>query len=374
MPTSHPTTAVSIGGLIPASTELLINLAYLNREATGLSHYGLQLVPHLARTLHPVLLAPYGLDGATTLRIPDNMTAIQGLQGHLRRLIWTQTQLGKIYRNLGSRLLFSPIPEAPLGRSIRKVIMVHDVIPLRFPNHSFSSLYFRHYLPALLNEATHIFCNSHATAQDLQTFFRVPDQHVTITPLACDRQQFRPLRLNRRNYFVYVGRLNPYKNLQRLIEAFAMVQQQLDCELWIVGPVDRRFLPVIQAQLEAQGLTAVVKFKNYVPREQLPIILNQAIALVHPSLWEGFGLTVLEAMSCGTPVLVSDRASLPEVVGDAGLYFDPSQPAAIAAAMQAVAQEPGLQQRLSTAALARSQQFSWERTSQITIRQLQALL
>nr|WP_261789937.1 glycosyltransferase [Synechococcus elongatus] len=138
--------------------------------------------------------------------------------------------------------------------------------------------------------------------------------------------------------------------------------------------MDRRFLPVIQAQLEAQGLTAVVKFKNYVPREQLPIILNQAIALVHPSLWEGFGLTVLEAMSCGTPVLVSDRASLPEVVGDAGLYFDPSQPAAIAAAMQAVAQEPGLQQRLSTAALARSQQFSWERTSQITIRQLQALL
>ncbi|WP_126147077.1 glycosyltransferase family 4 protein [Synechococcus elongatus] len=373
MPT-YPTTAASIGGLVPASSDLLINLAYLNQEATGLSHYGLQLVPHLIRILHPVLLSPCRWPGATTLQIPNNMTAIQGLQGHLRRLIWTQTQLGQIYHQIGSRLLFSPVPEAPLGQSIRKVITVHDLIPLRFPSRSFSTLYFRSHLPRLLKESTHIFCNSQATAQDLQSFYQVPEQRLTITPLACDRQQFRPLRLDRRNYFVYVGRLNPYKNLQRLIKAFALIQRQLDCELWLVGPVDRRFLPAVQAQIEAQGLTEVVRFKNYVPREELPIILNQAIALVHPSLWEGFGLTVLEAMSCGTPVLVADRSSLPEVVGDAGLYFDPLQPEAIAESMQAIAQDSGLQQRLSAAALARSQQFSWERTSRITIQQLQALL
>lgn len=369
-----PTTAASIGGLVPASADLLINLAYLNQEATGLSHYGLQLVPHLIRTLHPVLLSPHSWAGATTLQIPSNMTAIQGLPGHLRRLTWTQIQLAQIYRQLSSRLLFSPVPEAPLGRSIRKVITVHDLIPLRFPSQSFSTLYFRGHLPRLLQESTHIFCNSQATAQDLQSFYRVPEQRLTITPLACDRHQFRPLRLERRNYFVYVGRLNPYKNLKRLLEAFALVRQQFDCELWLVGPVDRRFLPAVQAQIQAQRLTEVVQFKNYVPREELPIILNQAIALVHPSLWEGFGLTVLEAMSCGTPVLVSDRSSLPEVVGDAGLYFDPLQPGAIAEAMRAVAQDSGLQQRLSAAALARSQQFSWERTSRITIQQLQALL
>lgn len=374
MTTANSPAPIAIGGLLPASSELLINLAFLSPEATGLSHYALQLVPHLARSLHPVLLSPLCLEAATTVRIPDNMTAMQGAAGHLRRLAWTQSTLVSFYRQFQSRLLFSPVPEAPLGRSLRKVITVHDCIPLRFPNRSFSSLYFQTYLPLLLREATHIFCNSQATAQDLQQFYRLPENRLTVTPLACDRQQFRPLRLDRRNYFVYVGRLNPYKNLGRLLEAFAQVQRQLDCELWIVGPVDRRFLPTVQEQIQAYGLTEVVQFKNYVPREQLPIILNQAIALVHPSLWEGFGLTVLEAMSCGTPVLVSDRSSLPEVVGDAGLYFDPLQSEAIAAAMLAVAQESGLQQKLSQAALARSQQFSWERTSRITIQQLQALL
>jgi glycosyltransferase involved in cell wall biosynthesis len=161
--------------------------------------------------------------------------------------------------------------------------------------------------------------------------------------------------------------------LQRLIDAFAGLRSS-ECQLWIAGPPDKRYTPVLQAQVNHLGLTHQVKFLDYVHYDQLPIIINQALALVFPSLWEGFGLPVLEAMACGTPVITSNLSSLPEVVGDAALLVDPYNTGEITEAMQAVATDSKLRSHLRTLSLKQASQFSWEKTAQATIEVLKQYL
>ena len=347
--------------------QLLINLSFLTSKPTGITTYATNLFPHL-QPLNPTLLVSQPIANYSCYPISSNLTPEQGTQGHLRRLLWTQLQLGQIYHQLKSRLLFSPIPEAPIFSNCRYIVMVHDLIPLRFPK-PFSRLtaYFRYYLPQVLAQAQHIICNSTATARDLTDFFGIPSEKITPILLAYDADSFRFLDLPTSNYFLYIGRHEAYKNLHRLIAAFAALPNCRDYELWLAGPSDRRSTPSVIAQVEHLGLTAQVKFLDYVPYAELPTIINQAQALVFPTLWEGFGLPVLEAMACGTPVITSNLSSLPEVAGDAAILVNPYKVEEIASAMQAVAEDSGLRSHLRQLALARASHFSWAKTGQATV-------
>lgn len=345
---------------------LLINLSSVLPQPTGLATYSLNLVKELA-SLAPDVVSPTDLKVGQHYPSPPDLTADHGLKGHLKRLIWTQTKLPQLYRRLAADLLFSPIPEAPLWSGCHWVVTVHDLIPLRFfKAASPAALYNRHYIPQVLHQSQHIICNSEATAHDIIHFCQIPAQKVTPIALAYDAEHFRFLQLPTKPYFLHLGRIAPYKNVQRLINAFATLANHSDYELWLAGPPDQRYLPAIAAQIREKGIASQVKFLNYVPYSELPILLNQAIALVFPSLWEGFGLPVLEAMACGTPVITSNLASLPEVAGDAALLVDPYDEAAIALAMKDVATDSLLHSQLRIAGLERVKQFSWEKTGKAT--------
>jgi len=269
--------------------------------------------------------------------------------------------------------------------------MVHDLIPLRFPKpNSPLTPYFRYYIPQILTQAQHILCNSTATARDITDFYHIPAAKITPIPLAYDANHFRPLCAPLRQplrpsafpkqphpatsapnpYFLYIGRHDPYKNLHQLINAFAKLPNGGDYELWIAGSSDKRYTPKLQAQANHLGLSHQVKFLNYVPYNQLPILLNNAIALIFPSLWEGFGLPVLEAMACGTPVITSNLSALPEVAGDAAILVNPYNTSELAAAMYSIATDNQLRSRLSTLGLQRARQFSWAKTGQQTVEVL----
>ena len=348
-------------------TGLLINLSLLMEKPTGISTYALNVVPGLAE-LDPLLLTadPLGPQRFPTFRhaaVPGDMTPHQGSRGHLRRLIWTQRQLPRLYREQRGSLIFSPVPEAPLAQGCRTVVMMHDLIPLRFPRwRSPLTNYFRWVVPQVLKQSLHILANSQSTAEDVQRFYGIPASKVTAIPLAYDAQVFRPQGLPQGHYFLYLGRPDPYKNLGRVIEAFAQSARHHDAELWVAGGSDPRFTPGLQAQVAALGLTPRVKFLPYVPYGDLPGLIEQAIALVFPSLWEGFGLPVLEAMACGTPVITSVCSALPEVAGAAALLVDPRSVGAIAGAMGAIVGDGGLRAQLRSAGLARAQAFSWAQT------------
>lgn len=353
---------------------VLINLAFLISKPTGISTYAINLIPHL-QSFNPILLTSQTFTNSTCYPVPPHLTPEQGTRGHWQRLLWTQLQLPRIYQKLRSRLLFSPVPEAPLFTNCRYIVTVHDLIALRFPKPSSPLTHYqRHYIPQVLAQAQHILCNSTATAKDITKFFGISASKITPTLLAHDSNHFRYLNLPHHNYFLYIGRQDPYKNLERLITAFAALPGCQDYELWLVGATDPRYTPILKACAAHLGITPQVKFFDYVPYNQLPELLNRAIALVFPSLWEGFGLPVLEAMACGTPVITSNLASLPEVAGDAALLVNPYNVSEITAAMQAIVSESGLRSHLSTLSLARASQFSWAKTGLATTQVIELYL
>jgi glycosyltransferase involved in cell wall biosynthesis len=347
------------------SGQLLVNLSFLASKPTGHTVYAKNLLTAL-ESLNPILLTGKLLSNFRCYQISDQLTPDQGTKGHFSRLLWNQFSLPKIYKELKANLLFSPIPEAPLSSNCRFVVTLHDLIPLRFPRRTSPlTSYFRYYIPQVLKQAEHVLCDSEATANDAFNFYQISHRKMTVVPISYDEAHFRFLDLPTQNYFLYVGRHDPYKNLERLIAAFATLPDQ-EYELWIAGSPDDRYTPILLAQAKALGVANRVKFLSYVPYAELPSLLNGAIALVFPSLWEGFGLPVLEAMACGTPVITSNLSSIPEVAGDAAILIDPYDLSAIADAMHKVTVDSGLRAQLNQKGRDRATQFSWQKTSATT--------
>ncbi|NJN76633.1 MAG: glycosyltransferase family 4 protein [Synechococcaceae cyanobacterium RL_1_2] len=203
-------------------SKLIFNLAMVLDRPTGISNYATNLLPYLG-PLNPTLLTAHGDDRYDCYPIPPNLSPDRGTLGHGRRLIWTQTQLPQIYRQLRSSLLFSPLPEAPLFTTCRYVAMVHDFIPVRFPRwRSPLTYYAKYYIPAVARQAVHLVCNSQSTADDLIRFAQVPAAKITPIPLGYDHQHFRPAphQSHSPHYFLYIGRSDPHKNLDRLVKSF----------------------------------------------------------------------------------------------------------------------------------------------------------
>jgi glycosyltransferase involved in cell wall biosynthesis len=163
-----------------------------------------------------------------------------------------------------------------------------------------------------------------------------------------------------------------HKNLGRLITAFSQIDSEY--QLLIVGQFDPRFTPALQQQVEALSISQRVQFLNYVSYGELPQLLNQATALVYPSLWEGFGLPVLEAIACGTPVITSNLSSLPEVTGDAAILINPYSIDEMREAIQQIAKNNQLRLNLKSLSLQRTEIFSWQKTGQETATILQSFL
>ena len=351
-------------------------MAVLFDKPTGIATYAQNVIKSLA-SLDPTLLSARSLDNFKQYAIAANMTPQEGSLGHFRRLLWTQFELPKIYRHLQADLIYSPIPEAPLYSQSRYVVMAHDLIPLRFPRRT-SPLtnYFRYVVPLVLQQAEHIICNSQATAKDLSDFYGIPASKITPILLGYDSKNFYPRKTTAyfdRPYFLYLGRQDPYKNIAGLIEAFATINSQ-DYYLAIAGSTDPRFTPLLQQQALELGISDRVLWLDYLDYRELPVIISGAVALVFPTFWEGFGLPVLEAMACGTPVITSNIASLPEIAGDAAILIDPYNNAAITSAMKDLAKDDEMRSQLSKLSIQQAQKFSWSKTGEATKEVLEQYL
>jgi hypothetical protein len=227
-------------------------------------------------------------------------------------------------------------------------------------------VYTRRLIPQVARRARLIITNSEYSKWEIVRHLGIPEHRIRVTPLAAS-PEFMPMpRCQAKNpYFLYIGNLEPRKNLERLIEAFARMPQK-DYELLIVG--NRWYhgdAPARKAR--ALGLNGRVKFMGYVPRSDLPVLLSTATALVYPSLLEGFGLPIVEAMACGTPVITSDNSSMKEVAGDAAALVDPRNVRAITEALTRVVEDGALREKLSRKGLERAAQFSWEKTARLTL-------
>ncbi|WP_373479590.1 glycosyltransferase family 4 protein [Geminocystis sp.] len=355
--------------------ELLINLSMLVEKPTGITNYIHNILPYFSRVkYHSLLAQKYNQNNyQNPYFISEKLSPDNGSQGHFLRLKWTQFELSKIYHNLKVGLLFSPVPEMPLFTETKAVIMVHDLIPIRYPKKkSPLNPYFRYYIPQVCRQAQHIICNSQATADDIINYFGISASKITPIYLGYNRENFRVIDgLNNQTknpYFLYIGRHDPHKNVTRIISAFANFKEFKNYELWLAGPSDIRYTPLLTQIAEELGITSQVKFLDYVSRDDLPVIINQAQALIFPTLWEGFGFPVLEAMACGTPVITSNISSLPEVAGEAALLVNPEDINSITEGMNLMAKDEKMREELRELGLKRAMNFSWAKTGKETVK------
>jgi glycosyltransferase involved in cell wall biosynthesis len=266
------------------------------------------------------------------------------------------------------------------------VVCFHDTIPERFPDLIFPSrMNFRLWQAKTWlskHQATRVMTVSETSADDLTDILNIKRSKIDVVtegadpmfhPLsdagqlaACRKQHAIPPKAR---LLVYVGGFNRHKNVLRLIEAMpAILDKVPDAHLAIVGrTIGARFWDNVD-ELKAGAADDVraskkILFTGEIDDSDLVVLLNTADALVFPSLWEGFGLPAVEAMACATPVLASDRGSLPEVVGDGGLFFDPTSSQDLAEKTIAFLCDDELQARLSRQALRQSQSFGWERAA-----------
>ena len=270
-----------------------------------------------------------------------------------------------------------------LPASIKRVTVIHDITPVLFPEyHVASSHYFhRMFLPGIVKNADGIIVNSAYTGQDLIKHYPKAEGKVKKIMLGKD-QQFVPVKDPKvlmkykidQPYFLFVGTLEPRKNLLSLLDAFEKFKKssQLSHQLVLVGKEGWK-LEAFHEKLNASEFKADVKMTSYVERGDLPILYSMAEAFVYPSFYEGFGLPVLEAMACGTAVLTSNISSLPEVGGEAAMYFDPLDSDKMAEQMLLLVSDPKEKERMEKAGLERAKQFNWDKAARETMDYLERL-
>ncbi len=264
----------------------------------------------------------------------------------------------------------------PTSGTIPTLLTVHDLSFLHYPETFPSALvqYLNQIVPWSVGRATHILADSKATKADLESLWGVSSDKITVLYSGVN-EIFRPIEdemiiatvrvkygLDEQPYVAAVGTVQPRKNYQMLIRAFKEVAVKLPHDLVFIGGkgwLDQE----MKLEVDRQGLQGRVKFTGFVDDEDLPVLYSGASILAFPSLYEGFGLPILEAMACGLPCLISDASSLPEVGGDAARYLSPTDEAAWTKGMMDLLTDGEKRSLMSEFGKKRARLFSWNKAA-----------
>ncbi len=297
--------------------------------------------------------------------------------------LWTHRQLGPALRRERPDAFYAPGVQVPVLAGCPTVATLYDLAIMRYPE-KFTRK--RRLLAQLEPRHARWACSgfvaiSAATRDDCINLLGAPPDRVTLAPAGCG-PQFKPCedkavkgRLRRsmqlkRPYVLYVGRIQPRKNLVRLMQAFDVVcarHPHWQHELVIAGASGWMDEPILAVAKELAGAERI-RFTGFVPGDDLPVLMAGAEVFALVSLWEGFGMPLIEAMACGTPTITSNNSALNEVAGDAALRVDPEDTEAIACALERLLTEPELRASLSEKGLAQAARFTWTETARSIVR------
>ena len=347
------------GGIGRFTRELIGGLARLNSEhrfrlfVAGAQHVGLHAPPGPQFCWRPTRVSPHQLTR-----------------------IWHRVRLPLPIEIFSGRSELFHAPDFVLPPTLprtRRLVMVHDLSFERVPETFTPWLlrYLRQAVPRSLRSADHIIANSAATRDDYLTHFSLAESQFTVihggvspefqpVDSAADKHLFPQLK---RPFVLAVGTLQPRKNFTRLIEAIAILRET-GCALELAIAGGRGWLEgEILDTRDRLGLQDAVHLLGYVPDAQLPALYRRARVFAYPSLYEGFGLPLLEAMACGTPTLTASVSSLPEAAGDAAIYIDQNDTDSIAAGLRRLHEDDSLRAALREKGFVRAREFTWARAS-----------
>lgn len=288
-----------------------------------------------------------------------------------------QYRSSSLIRYLGLDLFHSPYYIKPYFLPCPSLVTIYDLIPKLYPQYMpslWKRAIFEVAIRLAVGGARQVICVSQSAKEDLVRLLGVLPSKVWVTPLGVDTQ-FNPVNEKAifnlcqkydlpEGYILYLGINKPHKNLVRLVEAFAKVKTGR--KLVLAGKEDPRYREVHEA-VKQLSLQERVVFLDQVPEDDLPALYGGAALFVFPSLYEGFGLPLLEAMACGVPVVCSSTSSLPEIAGRAAVMIDPLDVSQLARALERVLEDSDLRASMREEGLKQAAHFSWERTAKETL-------
>ena len=355
-----------------------IDARVMTLKASGIGRYTLEMIKSIASLPeagdHEFILYPGRM--TEILRLPDNWT--YSTRKISSRGILRSPLFSLIAEHDGLDVFYSTDYLGPvLPMPCRTVITVHDLIPIIYPGiiKGFQHRLVGNYLlPHAIRHASVVVSVSEATKKDILDYIQIPEGKVTVVyegknpsfyPRLADNLTVRETRsyygVGDCPYILCLSVCDPKKNASASIKAFAEMIRRLECEclLFMAGSAEKgeRELERMAGELKVRDR---VIFAGFIPDEQLPILMSGARALCFPSLYEGFGLPVLEAMACGCPVITSNISSLPEVAGDAALQVDPNDIQQLSRAMEKLLTDDTLYDDLKARGISRAKRFSWE--------------
>lgn len=348
-------------------------------RSAGVSGYIRQLLAHLPAVSPDLRLTAFVPDGALPGGIGLATCSTRwNTRRPVQRILWEQLALPALARREKLDLLHATVNVIPIAATRPMVVTVHDLSFLRYPD-SFPPVqrtYLRTQVRRSVRRAAQVIAVSEATRQDLINLFGVPAQRVDVVyngidvafrPAPEDQvTQFRRQKGLPEHFILHVGTLEPRKNLVRLVHAFRLVREQKkrwsDLKLVLVGGKGWYYGEIFEA-VHQLHLDDAVLFPGFVADNELPWWYRAATVFAYPSLLEGFGLPVVEAMACGTPTVTSALSSLPEIAGDAALLVDPTSEHGLAMALYQVLTDPRLARDLRERGLRQAARFSWRHTA-----------
>jgi glycosyltransferase involved in cell wall biosynthesis len=362
-----------------------LNLIFLvPGETGGMEVYARELIPAL------ISAAPPGM--RFTAFVNREAAAVDGPWGSLlpavtvpvharNRVQWVlgeQALLPTIEASAGVHVMHSLASTAPIWGRSRRVTTVHDLIYARFPeaHAGLRDKGMRVLVPAAARRSARLIADSQSTAADIVELLGLPAERIDVVPLGLGTVRHAApspegelrarFELGERAVLLSLSAKRPHKNLLALIAALARMAPEERPVLVLPGYATPHEAE-LRARAQELGLDGDVRFPGWISTEDIEGLWAIAVAFVYPSLYEGFGLPVLEAMARGVPVACSNASSLPEVAGDAALLFDPRDEAAIARAIGRLLDDSELAGDLCDRGLRRAQDFSWARTAALTL-------
>lgn len=351
-----------------------IDITTLRGRISGVGYYTARIVEHLAAAVgsgvDELLLLS---NGAVDRALPKEARLVEGLRFPIRS-VWMQFLLPLLLRRIRPDLVHYTNYLAPALRTAPYVVSIHDMSLTRTPEHHTlrKRLLTASLVPRVARGARLVLTPSLATRNDVIDDLHLPEGRVISIPYAA-AEMFRPVAERPpfpgldRPYFLFVGTIEPRKNLVRLLDAFALFAAVIPgVNLVLTGQRGWK-CEEIYARARRGDIADRVILLDYVEEASLPALYSHALACAYPSLFEGFGFPVVEAMSCGAPVLTSNRTSLREIGEGAALLVDPGDTRAIAEGLLALAGDADLRDDLRKKGLARAAAFSWDETGRRTL-------
>jgi glycosyltransferase involved in cell wall biosynthesis len=368
-----------------------INALFMPYPTTGSGQYLTNLIKALAEINDHneyILLGPQPTPYSDKSPLPYHVhpvTRFARKQENIEKVLWEQLTCPAAARAAKVDLLHVPYFAPPLIPRTPTIVTIQDIIPLRLPAYRLAGKIklYMDLIARAAHRATMVIAISQHVRQDIIDVLHIPSERIRVIHQAIgeeyqpvtNQEQIKATRerygLGER-YIFYIGGLDQRKNVPQLVRAFAHLQAQIgdpNLQLFISGNPDKQKGPLfpdprpVAADL---GMSGQIIYR-FVEEEDKPAIYSGASLFVFPSVYEGFGLPPLEAMGCGTPVVCSNRTSLPEVVGDAAITVDPDDTRAFVDAIRRVLTDEALQNDLRARSLARAKQFSWRKTAQETL-------